>query len=58
MGSIVYRFIVAIATKYSIFPSYFFKFISAVIVAIALALPAIKAAAGKHRIKKEGRADA
>lgn len=58
VGSIVYRFIVALATKYSIFPSYFFKFISAVIVAIALALPAIKAAAGKHRIKKEGRADA
>lgn len=58
VGSIIYRFIIALATKYSIFPSYFLKFVSAVVVAFALAIPAIKAAYRKHRIKREGRKDA
>lgn len=58
IGSIIYRFIIALATKYSIFPSYFLKLVSATIVAIALALPAIQAAYGKHKIKKEGLKDA
>jgi putative ABC transport system permease protein len=53
-GSIIYRFIIALATKYSIFPSYFLKLVSAVIVTVALAIPAIKVAYRKCRIKKEG----
>ncbi len=55
-GSIIYRFIIVLATKYSIFPSYMLKLVSAVIVTIALAVPAIKASMGRAKIKRRGRA--
>lgn len=42
VGSIVYRFIIACANKYSFLPATMLRLVSAVIVAIALSLPAIK----------------
>ena len=42
VGSIVYRYIIALATKSDMFPAYMLKLISAIIVTIALAVPAIK----------------
>ena len=41
-GSIVYRYMIAAATKSQIFPAYGLKLVSACIVAAALALPAIR----------------
>ena len=41
-GSIIYRYIIAAATKSQIFPAYALKLVSACIVAAALALPAIR----------------
>ncbi len=54
LGSIIYRFIIAAATRYTILPSYMLKFLSALIVGIALALPAMKGAYRKHQIRKGG----
>ncbi len=54
VGSIVYRYIIAFATKYSIFPAYMLKLVSAIIVAIALAVPAIKIYMANQKIKKGG----
>ena len=42
LGSVVYRFIIAWATRCSFFTVYMLKLISAIIVALALAIPAIK----------------
>lgn len=42
LGSTIYRFIIALATSTSLFPAYALKLISAIIVGVALALPAIK----------------
>lgn len=42
IGSIIYRIIIALALKYSPFPAYALKLVSACIVAIALSLPAIQ----------------
>lgn len=56
VGSIVYRYIIAIATKSDIFPAYMLKFVSAVIVAIALAVPAIKVRLANERLKQAGMA--
>lgn len=42
LGSVVYRFIIAWATRSNFFPAYMLKLISAIIVALALAIPAIK----------------
>lgn len=41
-GSVVYRFIIALATKSNLFPAYALKLVSAFIVAAALSLPALK----------------
>lgn len=49
-GAMVYRFIMAFAINVHIFPSYYLKFVSAVIVAIALAIPAIRGYINKRRI--------
>lgn len=51
VGSIVYRYIIAIAIKSEWFPAYMLKLVSAIIVALALAVPAIKSAIGVWRIK-------
>ena len=42
VGAILYRFVIAIALSTSLFPAYFLKLISAVIVALALAMPTVK----------------
>lgn len=41
-GSVIYRIFIALALKVELFPSYGLKLISAVIVVIALSLPAVK----------------
>lgn len=53
-GSVVYRYIIAAATKADWFPAYMLKFASAVIVTLALAIPAVKAMVEVRRIKKGG----
>lgn len=58
VGSVIYRFIISLATKYSIFPAYMLNLVAAVIVAIALAIPAIKETIAKSKARRGGRADA
>ena len=52
VGSIVYRYIIALATKSDMFPAYMLKLISAIIVTIALAVPAIKVKMANDRLKR------
>lgn len=58
VGSVVYRFIIAIVLKLSAFPAFALKLVSAVIVALALSVPALKAALRLHRRKKAARKQA
>lgn len=58
VGSIVYRYIMALATATHIFPAFALKLVSACIVGIALSIPAVKEAAALNRIKKEAEKDA
>ena len=51
-GSMIYRFIYTAAINYSPFPSYMLKLVSAIIVAIALSIPAIKYYIGRARMRK------
>ena len=51
-GSIIYRYIIAAATKSQIFPAYALKLVSACIVAAALALPAIRYQMGLLKMKR------
>lgn len=51
-GSVIYRGIIAVATYYDIFPAYMLKLVAAVIVAVALTIPAVKSAAALARSKK------
>lgn len=53
LGSIVYRFIIALAMKSPIFPAYALKLVSAVIVAAALAIPVIRYQYSMRKKKKE-----
>lgn len=55
IGSIIYRLIIALAMKYSPFPAYALKLMSACIVAIALSLPAIKYYIEFSKLKKGAR---
>ncbi len=55
VGSIVYRLIIAFALKYSVFPQSMFKLVSALIVAITLAMPTIGMLKEKHKIKIKGK---
>ena len=50
LGSIVYRFIIAVANKYSFLPATMLRLVSALIVALALSLPAIK---HYHTLRKQ-----
>ena len=54
VGSIVYRYIIALATKSDMFPAYMLKLISAIIVTIALAVPAIKGKMANDKLKRQG----
>ncbi|MGM9526081.1 MAG: ABC transporter permease [Peptococcaceae bacterium] len=53
LGAIIYRFIIALATKYTILPAYMLKLVSACIVALALSLPTIKKALAMQTARKE-----
>lgn len=57
IGAVIYRFIIAFAIKSNFFPAYMLKFVSAVIVAAALSIPAIQNYIGIHKIKKGGRTE-
>lgn len=52
IGSVIYRYIIALALKYSPFPAYALKLVSACIVAVALSIPAIKYQSELQKIKK------
>jgi len=54
VGSVIYRIIISLALSTNIFPTYYLKLISAVIVAVALSLPAVKDGLRKRRIRREG----
>lgn len=60
VGSILYRIIIAIALKTEIFPAYALKLVSAMIVAIALSIPAVKKAVAQamRRQRRPRRVDA
>lgn len=58
LGSIIYRLLIALAYQTNIFPSAAFRLISAVIVTIALAIPAIKQFLDMQRKRKENLRDA
>lgn len=55
IGAIVYRFIIAVATKYTILPAYALKLVSSCIVALALALPAFQAELKSRAARKGAR---
>lgn len=55
LGSVIYRFMIALALKYSPFPAYALKLVSACIVAVALSLPAFKYHAELVKIRKGAR---
>ncbi len=55
IGSVVYRIIIALALRFEIFPSYALKLISAVIVALSIAIPVTKNALTNARIKAQRR---
>ncbi len=55
VGSTVYRIIIALALRFDIFPSYALKLISAVIVALSIAIPVLKNAIVNAKIKSSRR---
>ena len=55
VGSMIYRILISLALSTRIFPTYFLKLISAVIVAVALSIPTVKVTLQKQRIRKEGK---
>ncbi len=52
VGSVLYRYMIALATRYSPLPAYMLKLVSAVIVALALALPAMRLHMDVYRQKR------
>ena len=58
VGSVLYRILISLALSTNVFPTYFLKLISAVIVAVALSLPTVKTSLQKRRIRREGRSHA
>lgn len=55
LGSAVYRMFIALALKVELFPSYGLKLISAIIVALALSLPALKQWMALQKMKRRER---
>jgi putative ABC transport system permease protein len=55
IGSTIYRFIIALALSTSFFPAYGLKLVSAIIVGIALSIPAIKEHSEFRKAKMEAR---
>ena len=58
VGSLLYRALISLALSTHLFPPYFLKLISAVIVGVALSLPTIKDSLQKQRLRREGKNDA
>lgn len=56
-GSVVYRYIIAAATRADWFPAYMLKLVSALIVTLALAIPAIRGMLEVQRIRRGGKSD-
>lgn len=56
-GSVVYRYIIAAATRADWFPASMLKLVSALIVTLALAIPAIRGMLEVWRIRRGGRSD-
>lgn len=54
IGSVIYRAIIAAATHYDIFPAYMLKLVAALIVAVALTIPAVKSYITIAKSKKGG----
>jgi putative ABC transport system permease protein len=57
LGSVLYQCLIRLATSLNIFPAYYLKLVSAVIVAIALALPMLRESMPRHH-RKGGNAHA
>ena len=57
-GSLLYRFIIAMALKSSIFPAYALRIVSAAIVVIALSIPVIKRQIRLNSMRKKAQRDA
>lgn len=57
-GSLIYRYIIALATRYSPLPAYMLKLVSAIIVALALAIPALRQSMKEKPQKQGGKAHA
>lgn len=53
VGSIIYRYIMALATATHVFPAFALKLVSACIVAVALSIPAVNSYLALGKIKKE-----
>ena len=51
LGSVLYQCLIRLATSLNIFPAYYLKLVSAVIVAIALALPMLRESMPRHHRK-------
>ena len=51
LGSVLYQCLIRLATSLNVFPAYYLKLVSAVIVAIALALPMLRENLGRHHRK-------
>lgn len=49
VGSVAYRIIIAVAIKTNLFPTYFLKLVSVLIIAIALSVGPVKAAISEYR---------
>lgn len=58
VGSIIYRYIMALATATHVFPAFALKLVSACIVAVALSIPAVKSTLALGKIKREAAKDA
>ena len=54
-GSVIYRYIIAAATRADWFPAYMLKLVSALIVTLALAIPAIRQMLEVQRIRRAGK---
>ena len=51
LGSVLYQCLIRLATSLNVFPAYYLKLVSAVIVAIALALPMLRESMPRHHGK-------
>lgn len=54
-GAVIYRFLIALALKTDFFPAYMLRLVSAVIVAVTLSIPKIRAVYADKRTRRENR---